>query len=148
VFVVDKDQNALNFAQEFGADEIFSPDKALQGIRDLTGGQGVDAVIEIVGTPETLSWSLPSLKKGGKLIVVGYAPGRPFPLDTMAMHYNEWEIIGSRLSTKTELLQVIKLVEEGKIKPVVTKTFPFAQANEAIKALSKKTTLGRIVLTF
>ncbi|MBW1673398.1 MAG: alcohol dehydrogenase catalytic domain-containing protein [Deltaproteobacteria bacterium] len=148
VFVVDKDQNALNFAQEFGADEIFSPDKALQGIRDLTGGQGVDAVIEIVGTPETLSWSLPSLKKGGKLIVVGYAPGRPFPLDTMAMHYNEWEIIGSRLSTKTELLQVIKLVEEGKIKPVVTKTFPFAQANEAIKALNKKTTLGRIVLTF
>jgi len=80
--------------------------------------------------------------------VVGYAPGRPFPLDTMAMHYNEWEIIGSRLSTKTELLQVIKLVEEGKIKPVVTKTFPFAHANEAIKALSKKTTLGRIILTF
>ena len=111
-------------------------------------GKGVDAVIEIVGAKETLTWSLPSLKKGGKLIIVGYNPGQPFPLDTMAMHYNEWEIKGARLSTKAELLQVIRLVEQGKIKPVVSKTFPFEKANEALKALSEETTTGRLVLTF
>jgi NADPH2:quinone reductase len=44
-------------------------------------------------------------------------------------------------------MKVIKLIEEGKIKPVVTKTFPFEQANEALEALRNKTTLGRIVLT-
>jgi len=100
-----------------------------------------------VGSPETLSWSLPSLKSGGKLILVGYAPGRPFPLDTMAMHYNEYEIIGCRFITKAELIQLIKLVEKGKIKPAVMKTFPFAQANEALETLKEKTVLGRIVLT-
>jgi NADPH2:quinone reductase len=66
----------------------------------------------------------------------------------MAMHYNEWEIKGARLSTKAELLQVIRLVEQGKIKPVVSKTFPFEKANDALKALSEETTTGRLVLTF
>ena len=148
VFVADKDKRALDMAREYGADETLLPDNAPQGIRDLTGGAGVDAVIEIVGYPETLKWSLPALKSGGKLIIVGYAPDHPFPLNTMAMHYNEYQIMGSRYLTKRELLQLIHLIEQKKITPVVTKTYPFVQANEALEALSQKTTLGRIVLTF
>ena len=148
VFVVDMDLNALNLAKEFGADVAFEPAEALEAIQELTNGLGVDAVLEIVGLPETLSWSLPSLKRGGKLILVGYAPGRPFPLDAMAMHFHEWQIIGSRFVTKPELKQIIKLIEDGKIKPVVTKTFPLKQANEAFEALRSRTTLGRIVMTF
>ncbi|MBW1673831.1 MAG: zinc-binding dehydrogenase [Deltaproteobacteria bacterium] len=148
VFVVDMDPKALDLAKKFGADETLEPAEAPEALRELTKGIGVDVVLEIVGIPETLNWSLPSLKRGGKIILVGYAPGRPFPLDIMAMHFHEWEIIGSRFVTKPELMQVIKLIEEGKIKPVVTKTFPFEQANEALNALRSRTTLGRIVLTF
>jgi D-arabinose 1-dehydrogenase-like Zn-dependent alcohol dehydrogenase len=78
---------------------------------------------------------------------VGYAPGRPYALDTMMMHYREYTVMGSRFTTKAELLELIKLVEQGVIRPVVTKTLPFDQANEALEALKKKTYLGRIVLT-
>ena len=105
-------------------------------------------MIEFVGSKETLAWSLPALKKGRKLVLVGYAPGHPFPLDTMAMHYNEWEIKGARLSTKAELLQVIRLVEEKKLKPLVSKTFPFEKANDALQALQQEDTVGRLVLIF
>ena len=87
------------------------------------------------------------LKKGGKLIIVGYVPGQPFPLDTMAMHYNEWDIKGSRLCTTAELLQVIRLVEEGKIRPVISKTFPMEKVNEALRELPAEGTTGRLVLT-
>jgi D-arabinose 1-dehydrogenase-like Zn-dependent alcohol dehydrogenase len=65
----------------------------------------------------------------------------------MMMHYREYTVIGSRFMTKAELLELIKLVEQGKIQPVVTKTLPFDQANEALEALKKKTYLGGIVLT-
>jgi propanol-preferring alcohol dehydrogenase len=147
VVVADRKEKALRLAQEHGADFLVGPDNSPgDAVREITGGKGVDAVLEFVGSKETLAWSLPSLRKGGKLIVVGYAPGQPFPLDTMAMHYNEWEIKGSRLCTKTELLQVIRLVEEGKIKPVVSKTFPMEKANEALMELPKEGTAGRIVL--
>ncbi|GAG52762.1 unnamed protein product, partial [marine sediment metagenome] len=148
VFVVDMDPRALDLAKKLGADETLEPVEAPEALRELTKGIGVDVVLEIVGIPETLNWSLPSLKRGGRLILVGYAPGRPFPLDIMAMHFHEWEIIGSRFVTKPELMEAINLIEEGKIKPVVTKTFPFEQANEALEALRNKATLGRIVLTF
>jgi len=148
VLVVDRDQNALTLARQYGADETLSPEEAPSRIADLTQGEGVDVVIEIVGSPETLSWSLPSLKRGGRLIIVGYAPGRPFPLDTMLMHYREYEIVGCRFVTKAELLQIIKLVEQGKITPVVTKTYPFEQANEALNDLRDQRSIGRTVLTF
>ncbi len=69
-------------------------------------------------------------------------------IKVMDMHFHEWQVMGSRFITKNQLMQVIKLIEEGKIKPVVTKTFPFEQANEALNALRSRTTLGRIVLTF
>lgn len=148
VLVADKSPEALKCAEDCGADVLLTPEEAPGAVQDLTGGLGVDVVLEIVGIPETLAWSLPALKRGGKLVIVGYVPGRPFPLDAMDMHFHEWQVIGSRFITKNQLTQVIKLIEEGKIKPVVTKTFPFEQANEALNALRSRTTLGRIVLTF
>ncbi len=148
VVVVDKDQEALRMAGNFNADVVINPQEAPTKIKELTKGEGVDAVIEMVGSPETLSWSLPSLRKGGTLVLVGYNPGRPFPVDSMAMHYNEWNIRGARLSTKAELLEVIRLVERGQIKPVVTQTFPFERTNEALEALSTGRTVGRIALLF
>jgi len=146
VTVADRDPNARDLAKIYGADETLDPDEAAQTILEQTGGLGVDVVIEIVGYPETLDWSLPALKSGGKLILVGYAPEHPFALNTMMMHYNEYEIIGCRFVTKSELLELIKLVENGKIKPVVTQTFPFDQANAALETLKEGKSLGRIVL--
>lgn len=147
VTVVDTNPNARDLAITYGADAAYDPDEAAQAISDQTKGQGMDAIIEIVGHPETLIWSLPALKSGGKLILVGYAPDHPFALDTMAMHYHEYEIIGCRFVTKGELLELIKLVEKGQIKPVVTQTFPFDQVNEALQTLRAGKCLGRIVLT-
>jgi 2-desacetyl-2-hydroxyethyl bacteriochlorophyllide A dehydrogenase len=147
VTVVDLDPNARDLARSYGADETLDPVDAAEAIADQTGGHGVDAVIEIVGSPETLDWSLPALKSGGKLILVGYAPEHPFALNTMMMHYNEYEIIGCRFVTKAELLELICLVGNGKIKPVVTHTFAFDQANAALETLKEGNSLGRIVLT-
>jgi propanol-preferring alcohol dehydrogenase len=148
VIVADRKEGALRLAEKFGADVLVDSGKSpLEAIREATGGKGVDVVIECVGSKDTLSWSLPSLRKGGMLVIVGYVPGQPFPLDTMAMHYNEWDIKGSRLCTKAELLQVIRLVEKGAIKPVVSKTFPLDKANEALMELSQGGTVGRMVLT-
>lgn len=147
VIVVDRDSRALDLARRYGARETLTPEEAPASLRDLTAGRGVDAVIEIVGSPDTLSWSLPALRSGGTLVLVGYAPGKPFPLDTMAMHYNEYRILGSRYVTKGEMLELIKLLERGQVEPVVTRSFPFEEANQALQALAEKTFLGRTILT-
>jgi D-arabinose 1-dehydrogenase-like Zn-dependent alcohol dehydrogenase len=66
----------------------------------------------------------------------------------MERHYNEWILCGSRVSTKQELLEVIDLVERGRIKPIVSKLFPWKNANEAIQEIQKRSGIGRMVLTF
>ena len=149
VLAADRKPNALALAKQFGADFLIDAGKnPLDQIKEITGGKGVDAVVEFVSSKETMAWSLPGLKKGGTLVFVGYVPGHPVPIDTMAMHYNEWILKGARLCTKAELLQVIKLIEGGKLKPVISQTFPFEKANEALEALQRESTVGRLVLTF
>lgn len=148
VIAADVDEERLGLARQLGADEVVNAATGdPQGqVRRLTDGAGVDAVLEIVGTPETLAWTLPATKRGGRLILVGYAPGRPWPLDTMAMHYNEWEVLGSRTETKTELAEVVALVQAGQLRPVVTRSFPLAEANEALAEVAGGRVTGRCVL--
>ncbi|HEX9016461.1 MAG TPA: alcohol dehydrogenase catalytic domain-containing protein [Chloroflexota bacterium] len=149
VIAADVDPERLDLARKLGADDTVdaAASGALEQVKSLTNGAGVDSVIEIVGTPETLAWTLPATKRGGRLIIVGYAPGRPWPVDTMAMHYNEWEILGSRTETKTELAEVVGLVRDGKLKPMVSRKFALADANEALAEVASGRVPGRCVLT-
>ncbi len=149
VIAADVDQGRLALAGELGADHLIDPGSVADptaAVRDLTGGAGVDAVVDNVGSAETVSWALPSMRKGGKLVIVGYTPGRPFTVDSMAMHYNEWEIIGSRLATKQELVEVVDLVGRGLVKPWVTRTFSLDEANQALDELARDTIVGRATL--
>ena len=148
--VADRRDEALKMAEQFGAGGVLNPDKCdpLDSVRDMTGGRGVDAVIEIVGSATSFQWSLQSLKRKGRLALVGYDPLNPAKLPTMDMHYNEWTIAGTRLSTKQELMDVISLVEDGKIKPVISSLYPWKKANTVLDTLKRQTEIGRMVLIF
>jgi D-arabinose 1-dehydrogenase-like Zn-dependent alcohol dehydrogenase len=105
-------------------------------------------IIENVGSTETFHWGLSCLRRGGRLVLVGYDPSIPLSFNAMEMHYNEWTICGSRASTQQELMEVIDWVQRGRIKPIVYKQFTWEKANEAIQEVQKSAGVGRTVLTF
>jgi 2-desacetyl-2-hydroxyethyl bacteriochlorophyllide A dehydrogenase len=150
VFAVARREGPLKLASEYGADFLIDSSKegSSKNVLEMTQGRGVDVVIENVGSAQSMKWSLPCLKRRGRLVLVGYDPSDPYPLNPMEMHYNEWTICGSRVSTKQELIEVIDLVQRGKIKPVVSKLFMWEKANEAMQEIQKRTGIGRTVLTF
>ncbi|ODS40565.1 MAG: hypothetical protein A7315_02460 [Candidatus Altiarchaeales archaeon WOR_SM1_79] len=141
-------KEARDMALSYGADFVINPNDGnpYEQIMDYTQGKGVDVVIEAVGINQTFKWSLSSLKRGGSLILVGYDPTNPLPFYGMSMHYNEWSIKGSRVSTKQELIEVIKLVEQGDIEPVVSKTIPLEEINDGLEEIRRGKNIGRIVL--
>lgn len=150
VFAVARREEPLQLATEQGADFVINSSKegSSKKVMELTMERGVDVVIENVGSAQSMSWSLSCLKRRGRLVIVGYDPLNPYPLNPMEMHYNEWILCGSRVSTKQELLEVIDLVQRRRIKPVISKQMEWQRANQAIQEIQERTAVGRTVLTF
>ncbi len=118
-----------------------------QYIDEWTRGEGVDVVIDTVGHPKIATeWGFSNLARGGRFVIVGYSTEQPLPVDMMDMHYNEWKIAGSRVSTKLELMEIIQLVENHKIVPIIDRVFPLEEANQALRAVREGNVAGRIVL--
>jgi D-arabinose 1-dehydrogenase-like Zn-dependent alcohol dehydrogenase len=117
-----------------------------QAVRQLTDDQGVDVVLEFVSNQETLPASYRSLKRAGRLAFVGYTPQLPLVVMPHELVRNEWEILGSRATTKQELQETMTLVAQGRITPVVDRLFPFEEVEAAFAALQQGHSLGRNVL--
>ena len=152
VIAVDIAEEKLQAARRFGAEETINPlscDFAAE-IRRLTGGQGADLMVEIVGgsaIPAVLEKCVEALRMTGRLLVLGYQYGQQFRLDPAKMVYDGMEVMGSRSSILQDLMDVISLVERGKVKPVIDECFLLEKANEAFAKLRKSAALGRTVLT-
>jgi 2-desacetyl-2-hydroxyethyl bacteriochlorophyllide A dehydrogenase len=148
VVAVDVNEARLNLARKFGADAVVD---ARQGpfdqvVRQLTGGQGVDIVLEFVANAQTLPSSYHSLKRAGRLVFVGYTPELPMSVMPHELVRNEWEIMGSRATTKQELQETMDLVAQGRIQPIVDRVFPLEDVELAFEALRQGNSLGRNVV--
>ena len=148
VFSVDLEEKRLEMARAMGAEETFNAAKGNleESILSYTQGRGVDTVLDLVGKNETIHSSLAFLKKGGKLILVGYSFDKPFSIFPAIIMRGEFRIIGSRACRPSEMEEVIALVAAKKIKPLVSETVPLEQVNEVHARLKKNQILGRVVL--
>ena len=150
VIAIDLTARKLEFARQHGAEETINAQRegVAERLRALTRGKGVEAVIDCVGTRASMRAGLQSLRRGGRLVLVGHEPGQDLqatPFRELIME--EIQVIGSHASSRNEMLQVLKLIQDGKIRPIIGAVYPLAEANEAHAALEKEEILGRIVLT-
>ncbi len=151
VIAADVAPDKLQGAARFAPDVIVnSRAEELPGkVRDLTDGRGADVVVECVGgaaVAAVLPDSLACLKTGGRLVVLGYNYGVPLTVDTADLIYGQWSLLGARASTRQDVVAVARLVEQGRLKPVVSERFPLPQAGAALARLRESPPLGRIVL--
>ncbi len=147
VMAVDVGEDKLSLARELGADAVFDAAKGdfSPAVMDWTHGEGVEVVLELVGT-KTFESSIKSLGRGGRMVVVGSHTGTTLSASPQALIANEWELLGSRNVTKNELAEVVRLVASGRIKPVVTGVFPLEQAETVHQRLRRQDICGRVVL--
>jgi D-arabinose 1-dehydrogenase-like Zn-dependent alcohol dehydrogenase len=147
VMAVDIGEPKLKAALEYGADQAVdsSQQDFSEVAREWTGGLGVEGVLELTGGA-TLPMSIESMGKGGRVVIVGHHTGNELTIQPSRMIANEWEILGSRNVSKLELAEVTALAEAGRIRPVVTGTFPLEQAETAHDLLRRQEVVGRVVL--
>ncbi len=147
VLAVDISDEKTDWARRMGADEALNPRQVdiPTSVRELTAGLGADCVLDIVGHTETMASGINSLRHGGRLVIVGYTPDR-YPVEGKYLAQNELEIIGTRAGRKQDLINIARLMASGKMKSIVTQTFPMEEANEALAVLRSGNIVGRIVL--
>jgi D-arabinose 1-dehydrogenase-like Zn-dependent alcohol dehydrogenase len=134
--------------REAGAAEVIvAPDMAFyKEVRDLTGSEGADAVIEIAGKP-TFNSSVRSLKAGGRMVIVGNVDPGSVPLNPAMSILKELDFIGSAHATLADLKKVIDLVARGEIEPEIAAFVPVEEAARAHRMMEDRSTSGRVVLT-
>ena len=138
----------LKKAKKLGADFIVNyytnPDFDKE-VKSLTNEDGVDVVVEQIGG-SILQKSLKCLKKGGRIVVLGTTAGNKIELDMQYFYRNNFTMLGTSGTTHREVKAAFDLVKEGKIKPIIDRTFPLRDASLAHKYMEEKKNFGKIVL--
>jgi D-arabinose 1-dehydrogenase-like Zn-dependent alcohol dehydrogenase len=80
-------------------------------------------------------------------MLVAYNPGVESTFDSEYMQLNETSIIGTRCGLLPELQEIVRLVSEGRVKPIVDQVLPIEMANEALDMIRLGKTIGRVVLS-
>jgi L-iditol 2-dehydrogenase len=107
-------------------------------VRRLTEDLGADVVLECAGVPETLTWAMEMLRKGGRCAMVGI-PTEAVALTIQPIVLNELELVGSRASAG-EMRRVIPFIANGRmrVKDLITHRFPLAEYETALNTFNDR----------
>jgi L-iditol 2-dehydrogenase len=107
-------------------------------VRALTGGFGVDVVLECAGVPITVAWALGMLRRGGRCAAVGI-PTVGVEIAMQRLVLDELELVGSRASAG-EMRRVMPLVEQGRMRAgeMVTHHFPLRDYERALATFNDR----------
>jgi len=148
VIATTTDAAKVERAKALGADHVLlaPPADLARETRRLTAGAMADVVVEHVG-PALFMDALKCLRPSGRLVTCGATSGPKVELDMRYVFSRQLRILGSRMGSLAEMREAWALVEAGKVKPVVDKVFPLAEAAAAHARLESRGQFGKVVLS-
>ncbi len=136
--------------RELGADAAVvtvDPERARADVMALTGGEGVDHAVDYTGNPELLRFIGSVMRLGGSLVISSEQGREPMPFIASDMIRLELNLLGIRGARMNDMLTVLKLLGERRIKTRIAARFPLAKVGEAHELLVNSPDLvGRIAV--
>jgi NADPH:quinone reductase-like Zn-dependent oxidoreductase len=114
-------------------------------VKRITNRRGVDVVVEHVGAA-TWAKSMRSLARNGRVVTCGATTGGDASVDLLPLFSKRLSILGSYMGTKAELVRAAGQFFAGRLRPVIDRTFPLAEAAAAQRRLEQSGQFGKIVL--
>lgn len=149
VVVTSSSEEKLARAKELGAWATVNyreqPDWH-KAVRKLTGGRGVDLVVE-VGGAGTLEKSLKSARTGGCLAIIGVLSGVQDQVNVLPVLMQRLRLEGVFVGSREDHRALARFLEVQQIRPVVDQTFPFEEAPEAFRCMEAAGHFGKLVVT-
>ena len=139
----DKVRQALDVGAQFAVNHR-DPSWPEQ-VRKLTGGRGVDVVFEHVGQA-TWEGSLRALARGGRLVTCGGHSGFSVNINLWHLFVKEHTLIGSFAGARQDFLDIMRLVEQHKVKPVIQEVFALQDIPRAQALLDSRQVFGKLLI--
>jgi alcohol dehydrogenase len=106
---------------------------------------GVDVVVNFTGG-DTWVPSLRALKRGGKLLTCGATAGFAPTEDLRFIWTFELKILGSNSWAREDLETLLRLIDEGKLAPVIDRVLPLSEAHEAMRLIEEREVIGKVIV--
>jgi NADPH:quinone reductase-like Zn-dependent oxidoreductase len=134
-------------ACELGADVAidYGTANVVEAVRQLTAGDGVDVVVDSVGSA-TFGSSIECLGKGGRLVTCGATTAPLTQLDIRNLWRRQLSLHGSTMANDREFRAVMALLAAGKLRPVVDRIYPLSETAAAQAHLESACQFGKVVL--
>jgi threonine dehydrogenase-like Zn-dependent dehydrogenase len=148
IIAMSRHESRRKLATVFGATDIVTErgDQGVAAIKDLTGGTGADAVLECVGTAESVSQALRSARPGGGVGIVGVPHG--VSLDGQELFHSHVRVQGGPAPVRRFLPHLIDLILRGDLNPgqVFDLTLPLEQVAEGYAAMDQRRAVKTLLL--
>jgi len=143
---VASDDGKLARIRELGAAHTINrkTQDVYQEVRRITQRQGVDIVFEHVGA-DTFPISVRSLRWGGTLVTCGATSGFEAAVDVRYLWNKQLNFLGSHMGSKAELLDALRFVESGQLKPLVSTILPLKEVPQGQRLMEENRVVGKIV---
>ncbi|MCB1286975.1 MAG: zinc-binding dehydrogenase, partial [Mycobacterium sp.] len=154
VIAVVSTQDKAEVARAAGATDVVLADGFKDAVAELTGGRGVDIVMDPVGG-DRFTDSLRSLAPAGRLLVVGFTGGEIPTVKVNRLLLNNIDVVGvgwgawtlTHPGALTEQWQgLAALLSSGRLAPPQPQVYPLSQAAEAVASLENRSARGKVVL--
>ncbi len=141
-------------ARRAGADEVVLVDGFRDAVKELTDGQGVDIVMDVVGG-DLITDSLRSLGTQGRLLVVGFAAGTIPAVKLNRLLLNNVDVRGVGWGAyamvrpgymRQQWDELLPMMESGVIDPPIGRTYPIEEFGQALQDMDDRKTLGKSVV--
>jgi putative PIG3 family NAD(P)H quinone oxidoreductase len=157
VFATAGSDEKCRACEELGAARAinYRTEDFVQAVTELTGGRGVDLILDIVGG-DYFNRNLSALAVDGRLVQIGLMGGESVSLDLRRILGRRLTVTGSTLrprsiAEKGQIARALRqevwpLLEQGRVKPIVYRTFPLTEAAGAHRLMESSEHVGKIVL--
>ncbi|HLD97322.1 MAG TPA: zinc-binding dehydrogenase [Candidatus Nanoarchaeia archaeon] len=147
VIALSSSEEKLRKAEKIGAHAAinYADDSWVDEVLRVTGGRGVDVVIDSVGA-STFAKGIKCLAKNSRLVTCGVTSGNEATINIRELFSGQRSILGSVSGTFKDFVSVVRLAEQGRIKPVIDSVYALKDAAKAQERLLSRQSFGKIVL--
>jgi NADPH2:quinone reductase len=155
VIAVVSSEAKAEVARKAGAQDAVLVDGFRDAVKELTGGRGVDIVVDPVGG-DRFTDSLRSLAPTGRLLVIGFTAGDIPTVRVNRLLLNNIDVVGVGWGAfvlprpgyaAQEWQELLPHLRSGALDPMISETFPFAEAGTALERIESRAVTGKLVLT-